>query len=184
MTSKVLAQVLVRILGVYLLVASVVSLGNVLSLVGPGGFRAPLVGALLNVIVTFVAGAFFVRNGDRIGSWLTSDLEAPDQPTSSVDLFPVALAILGVWVLLIGLRSAAIVGVEFLVRPKLDETPATSYIWDRQRLALVTAVVDTIAGIVLISGREGIANAWARLRGRSGDAMDQDSDGGPEPGDE
>jgi len=167
MTSKALAQVLVRILGVYWIVVSLVSVGNVLGFVGPQPIpRGIVVGQSLNVIVTFICGAFFIRSGDRIGAWLTSDLEPADESTGNLDLLTVALAILGVWILILGLRSAAIVGVEFLVRSRSDETPAASYIWDRQRLALVTAAVDTIAGIVLISGREGIANAWARLRGR------------------
>jgi hypothetical protein len=166
MTSKALAQVLVRILGVYFIAASLATVGNVLMFLGPNQFRATVVGASLNVIVTFVVGIILVRNGDGIGAWLTSDFEPAEETTTTVNLLPVALAIFGVWFLVAGLRSAAVVGVEFLARPKFDETPGASYIWDRHRQALVTAVVDTIAGIILISGREGIANAWARLRGR------------------
>jgi len=36
----------------------------------------------------------------------------------------------------------------------------------QQQLAIVRVVVETVAGVSLILGRDGLATAWWRLRGR------------------
>lgn len=76
MTSKALAQVLLRILGVYFFVISLASVGRLFMFFRTQPVpRAILVGESLNVIVMFVVGVVCVRNGDQIGAWLTSDSE-------------------------------------------------------------------------------------------------------------
>jgi hypothetical protein len=43
--------------------------------------RATAAGSVLYVLVSLIAGIYLVRNGDRVGAWLVSDLdEPPEEP--------------------------------------------------------------------------------------------------------
>ena len=147
MNAKTLAQVIIRVWGVMLMVGALASLGNVLMfLPGPAQFRGAAAASLMNFLVSFAAGVYFVRNGDKVGAWLASDLQDDGPPATTIEVMSAALAVLGVYFLVAGLRSGASAGVEWFFQPNLA---------GRQRSALASAVVDIAAGILVVawSGR-------------------------------
>ena len=164
MNAKTLAQVIIRVWGVMLVVGALASSGNILLfLPGSGEWRSAAVGSLISVLISLAAGVYFLRQGDKVGAWLASDLEDAGAPATSLELLSAALAVLGVYFLIIGLRSGAAVGFELLSKPKWDETSTAAYVLERQRQALVSAAVDTIAGVVLLVGHHHLVAGWSRL---------------------
>ena len=163
MNTKTLSQVLIRVWGVVLLVSALASSGNVfLFLGGAGEWRGPAVASFINVLFSFAAGICFVRYGDQIGAWLASDLPDGSGPSSSLEVLSAAFAVLGAYFLVTGLRNGAVVGVELFTKPKWEETATAAYVWERQRQTIVTSVVDTLAGIILLFGRHNIVAGWSR----------------------
>jgi hypothetical protein len=178
MNSTTLSQVIIRVWGVFLVVAALASIGNFLFFLENGGgqWRSSAAAAALHILITFIAGVSFVRYGDQIGKWLASDLPESGPPSSALEILAVAFAVLGAYFLVIGLRSGAVVGIELLTKPKWDGTTPAAYVWERQREAIVVSAVDALAGIILLFGRQNIATGWSRwwhiLRSRGENGID------------
>src|SRR5437016_3802952 len=90
MNGRTLAQVLLRVWGVMLIVFAVASVGNVLLFLIPPGdapattaWRAGGTASAVQMAIYLIAGVFLLRNGDRLGAWLVSDLDDPGPPASS-----------------------------------------------------------------------------------------------------
>jgi hypothetical protein len=78
-------------------------------------------------------------------------------------LLSIGLLLVGVVTLIQGLKDAASLAYALATKPKWVEASATSYLWERECGTVVSAAVNSLAGIVLILGRSGISRAWAQL---------------------
>lgn len=167
MSAKTLAQVLIRVWGLILIVTAVAASGTLFMFTGGSQWRAAAASSVTNLVFSFIAGFFFVRDGDRIGAWLASDLEVEGEPTGppadAKAILSIGLALLGAFYLVEGLRSGAVVALDLVIKPKEDYVNAVAYLWDRDNQAIARAVVDTIAGIILLFGKQNIAGSAARF---------------------
>src|SRR5438477_11786412 len=113
MTAKALAQLLLRLWGIALIIWGVAAVGEVFFLLVPvtepfsgAAFRASGAAAALHVLVYLVAGIVLIRNGDRLGAWLVSDIDNPSSSTvSAIEIEAVGFAVLGAYFLITGIRE-------------------------------------------------------------------------------
>ena len=140
-----------------------------------GLIRMSQIGSILNVAVQALVGAAVIFWAGRISDAIV----ATDADTTirvnanATELQALGFALVGVFVLVAGLQNIAGAAYALFSRPAFDETDALSYLWARQNQAILKALVQIIAGALLVFGRETIARGWSRLRGES---VDRDED--------
>src|SRR5438874_4760361 len=111
MTAKVLAQVLVRVWGLVLIIDVTASIGILGMLFkSPNDLLLPFIPTGIGVLLRAFFGVLLVRNGDRIGAWLTGDIEESGTPANATQIQTVAFAILGAYFLVNGLAQLAGIG--------------------------------------------------------------------------
>jgi hypothetical protein len=64
-----------------------------------------------------------------------------------------------------------------LSRPEVDQTDTWSYMWARQGEAMSKAVVQIVAGALLVFGRAALVRGWSRLRSQAASDSTDDPDG-------
>jgi hypothetical protein len=122
----------------------------------------------LNLAGPCVVGALLVLLADRIATQIVPDTAPLAIAADPVDLTRLGFAITGIFILVSGLEDVASMVRAALTKPEwLAGTPLLSYVWGEQRVAVVRVVVEIVAGAALIAGRDGLATAWWRLRGRA-----------------
>jgi hypothetical protein len=185
MNGTTLAQVLLRVWGVVLIVWALASVGSLFLLLVPAldsagaAFRATAAASFVQVLVFLIAGIALVRNGDRIGAWLASDLDvgASTTPASPIEIEAVAFVILGTYLLVSGIGHIASFAVMLLAKPRWDETSALLFAWKGQPGAIVSGVVYVTAGAILLLRRRNIAAAvsktWRMVRRQDDPSDDQ-----------
>ena len=95
---------------------------------------------------------------------------------NAYELQSLGFALVGVFVLVQGLQNTAGAAYVLYSRPPFDRTTdSLSYLWARQNQAIVAALVQIVAGALLVFGRTTLARGWSRLRGQS---VDDDMDAG------
>ncbi|MHB0972109.1 MAG: hypothetical protein ACYC7A_17415 [Thermoanaerobaculia bacterium] len=179
MNARTLAQVFLRLWGIALLVWGAAGIGNLFLFFVPAeqasdvaAFRMSAAATAISIFVYLFVGLALIRNGDRIGEWLVSDLssEASVSPASALEIQAVALAILGAYFLVDGVRDLAAILGAIVVKPSWDETKTTSLIWDRYRDSLISGAVTTVAGVILLARGQNLAavlsKAWSTIRSR------------------
>ncbi len=179
MSAKTLAELALKVWGVVLLLSSLFSLPAALWTVWivPAGdpqaafIRASQIGYILSVTVQALAGVVVLVWADKIVALFESDVTPLQIEVSSAQLQVLALAIVGVLVLVDGLKNAAAAAYVLLTKPEQDDT--VSYMWARQGEAMIKAVVQIAAGALMVLGREAVVRYWLRLRGEGApDAAD------------
>ncbi len=121
-------------------------------------------------MIQVAAGIAVVVWADRITNLIESDTAPLHIDASARDLQVLGFALVGVFVLLHGLQNIAATAYVWFSKPgwpHLDQADSLSYLWSRQSDAIVRALVQVIAGPLLIFGPKTIATAWSRLRGQS-----------------
>jgi len=68
-------------------------------------------------------------------------------------------------ILVDGLGGALSVVYEVVMRPESDESHLYSYAWKTQREKMVKSVVQVPIGLLLVFGRQTLAERWSRIRG-------------------
>lgn len=173
MNAKTLAQVLLRIWGAVLIIWAVAGAGSLFLLFLPSAnalLRANGAAAALREIVYFIAGILLFRRGDQIGEWLASDIEPRETPpASALEIEAIAFAILGVYLLVAGIRDIAGAVPAFFAIP--GEITASAVVLGRPGQYAIPGLVNLVAGVILLFRRQDIAaalsRAWRRLRSRN-----------------
>ena len=124
-------------------------------------------GSTLNLLVQALVGAAVIVWAGRITDALVA---APDDAVhveaNTHELQALGFALVGVFVLVQGLQNTAGAAYVLFSRPPFDRTGALSYLWARQNQAIVEALVQIVAGALLVFGRTTLARGWSRLRGQ------------------
>jgi hypothetical protein len=185
MNAKTLAELALKIWGVILLVSALASLPVTLLMAAERAgsdpqanlVRMTQIASILSVVIQGAVGMAVLVWADRITGLIESDT-APIQIDASLDeLQMLAFALAGVFILVSGLQNVASAAYVLLSRPKFDETNTLTYLWARQNEAIVKALVQVVAGALLVFGRKSIAHGWSALRGRSlNDDVDESRD--------
>lgn len=124
--------------------------------------------------------AFFLLSGvpglAAIGLWVFADrissvadqveTEEPQQPLAGVDLVRIGTALIGIYVLVLGVISAANVEVATLARPDLDDSYQTMLDeHDARMIGLrISYLVQIVIGLALVFGRERISEMFAKAK--------------------
>lgn len=114
-----------------------------------------------------VIGLALLVLADRVARWVVPESAPLAIDADRVDLAAIGFGIAGIFVVVSGLQDVASIVYAALTKPDwLRGESSSSYVWGQQRVAIVRVVVEAVAGVVLILGRDGLASAWWRLRGR------------------
>ncbi len=171
MTARTLAAIAFRVWGVVMLVTSVVSVATQSALLFSS---ASSVGRpswypwaiLVSFIGPAIVGIVLVVLADPVATRLE-----PDTMTLAIDAGPRDLTVLGfglagIFVLVWALQDIASIVYGAVSKPDwMSSVSGSSYLWGQQSVAIVRAIVECAAGLILVLGRDGLATAWTRLRG-------------------
>ena len=190
MNAKTLAELLLKIWGITLLISALASLPVTLLMITASSgnnseaafLRASQNGSILHLVIQALVGTAIIVWADNITDLIESDTTPLQIDTSTAELQVLGFALVGIFVLVDGLGNVAATVYVWFSRPSFDQTDPVSYIWTRQNEAIVRALVQVVAGALLIFGRETIVHGWSRLRSQSvNDALD-DSENDEQPG--
>jgi hypothetical protein len=188
MTSRSLGTLALKVWGVTILISAVTILPAALAMLKTMSgsdpqtamMRTSEVVAIVNLVFRAVVGAAIVVWSERIVSFMVAEEPPLDINISMAEIVPLTFGVVGIFVLVDGLQNVAGVVYALYAKPQFIESTA-SYVWERQYEAIVRAVPQVAAGVLLIAGRGAIARWWLRLRGIDSDA---DVDEHDEDGDE
>lgn len=183
MNARGLAVALFKVWGVFWLVSGVTSLANLLVEIitnpyasgEPAMRRFSLFSTSATTLVTLGAAVVLLTLGERIAEAVVPAGDEVSLSMPSVQLEVALLGVLGVYLLVVGLRQGAVVGYTLIRKPSWDASGTIEDVWRNLEREVAGAIVNTAAGFVLVLGRKGIAETWARLRpmvsgeGRSSD---------------
>jgi hypothetical protein len=114
-----------------------------------------------------VIGLALLVLADRVARWVVPESAPLAIDAGPSDLVAIGFAIAGIFILVSALQDVASILYAAFTKPNwLTADSWSSYVWGQQRIAIVRVVVEAVAGVVLIVGRDGMARAWWRLRGR------------------
>ena len=190
MNAKTLAELLLKIWGITLLISALASLPVTLLMITASSgnnseaafLRASQNGSILHFVIQALVDSAIIVWADNITDLIESDTTPLQIDTSTAELQVLGFALVGIFVLVDGLGNVAATVYVWFSRPSFDQTDPVSYIWTRQNEAIVRALVQVVAGALLIFGRETIVHGWSRLRSQSvNDALD-DSENDEQPG--
>ena len=122
---------------------------------------------ILSVVIQIAVGIAVVVWADRITNLIESDTAAIQIDASITELQRLGFALVGVYFLVAGLQNAASAGYVLLTKPTFDDADALTYTWDRQKEAIIRGLVGVVSGVLLVLGRQAVADGWSRLRGQS-----------------
>jgi len=175
MTGRAMASIAVKVWGVILVVGALASSPSTIlfaTLAPPVGadtaaIRASQIGQMLNVVLQAGLGIALVLVADRVVRWVV-----PDGPPLRIEVYAselaaLAFALVGVYVLVQGAENIVATVYTLLTRPwwPISKDGPFWYVWERQREAIVRALVQIAVGVPLVFGRRAIVNAWWWLRG-------------------
>jgi hypothetical protein len=185
MNARTLAELALKIWGITLLVSALASLPVTLLMAAAGAgsdpqanlIRTTQIASILGVVIQAAVGTAVIVWADRITDLIESDTAPIQIDTNIAELQVLGFALVGVFILVGGLQNVASAAYVLLSKPKFDETNAWTYMWTRQNEAIVKALVQVIAGGLLVFGRKTIAHGWSVLRGQSlNDDVDESRD--------
>jgi hypothetical protein len=175
MNAKSLAELVLKVWGVILFLGALTSLPATLWMFGAAPtsdpqnalMRASQMYYVLNVAVQALAGFAVLVWADKIVALFESDTTPLQIQATGAELQVLGFALVGVFVLIGGLQNAAGAAYALFSMPKFDQADRWSYMWERQGEAMVKAVVEVVAGALLVFGREALVRGWSRLRGET-----------------
>ena len=179
MTGRAMASIAVKVWGLILVVGALGSSPSTILFVtlvpavsaDTTLLRASQVGLVLNLVLQAGLGIALMLAGDRAVAWVV-----PDGPPLRIDVYAselaaLSFALVGLFVLVQGAENIVATVYTLLTSPWGPTSSDSTfwYVWERQREAIVRALVQIAAGVVLMFGRRRIVNAWWWLRGGQGE---------------
>jgi len=168
-----------------LIVWGVASIGNVLLFVvpkdsfGESPWRVTGAAFVVQMLVYLIAGVFLVRNGDRVGAWLVSDIDEQGPPASASAVELVAFRVIGLYFLIAGVRGLVGLIASVAASPRWDDSGHLASVLTTQSGNVARAVVELAAGVLLIWRVDQIASwfgrGWRAVRSRDEDNPSDDA---------
>jgi hypothetical protein len=188
LTARTLAEILLKVWAVTLVVHGLLGLAQVIS-----QFMSPLNGRewrivaswnLVPLILTLVAGITLLKFSPAIARRLdpapSTGEHGSQMPLPSASLAVVAFGVLGASFLVEGLRDLASALFQLATKPSNADINL-NFMWQQSPQAVIGAAVQTVAGLALLLGREGIAHFAIRVRETPHPPDGSGSDGDPTP---
>ena len=170
MTARTLVVVLLRVIGLYLLVTTAISLPSQIAFLmvpatdeyGGALMRASFIGSVVGIIGRALMGwALFFKTR------VISELVVPEDSASAVisggeQLYVAGVALVGTWILVEGMQDLAASGTVLFL---LFEGEQRSFIFEREVQTVARGVMAVIAGSILIVGQDRVVKWWQSIRG-------------------
>jgi hypothetical protein len=166
MTSRNLAEVLLKLLGVYWLVNAVVSVPG---LVGPRmteldqGWWLVAIQALA-IVLYLALGAWLIANGARVARYLAPTDTGQDEPLTSKRVQAIGLSLLGAYLATAGAAGLAINAVNYFLLEGRETEWINDTFFSRELPSIAANAAYLIAGIGLFVGRSDLTRFWHWLR--------------------
>ena len=182
MTAKSLAELALKVWGVIMIVGALTALPADLAMLGAVDgadaqaalFRtSQIVSSAALGVRAFVALGLIVWS-DRVVNLIVSDGPSLRIAIRAAEARALAFAVVGLSVLLDGLQNAAVVACTLYSKPAI-ESETMPYLWTRQRDSIVRAVVQLVAGFLLLGGRHYVVGVYARMRSEPLDDIEEDA---------
>jgi hypothetical protein len=171
--GRTLAEILLKVWGVTLIVSALASLPMVVTMVGisgePEGAQAGLVRSsqivsMINPAVMAFLGIALITSSARLAERLIPDTAPLAIEADGHQLQALAFTVVGVFVLVDGLRDAAVALYALATKPEWMSDGTMPYLWHQQREAMIGGTVRIAAGVVLIVGRHALGRSWRKVR--------------------
>jgi hypothetical protein len=170
LTPKSLAEVLLKVWALTLTIGALVSiLGLVAQFflppvdMGAASERVAMAFQGVYALLSLIAGITLLKFSADAAEYLAPAGSSAEPPIAVQNLEVIAFGILGAILLVEGLRDLSSAVFQLATKP-VYELEAGSYLWRQSREALVGAGVQTIAGLALLLGRQGIASFIIAIR--------------------
>lgn len=144
MTTRHIAQLCCKALGVYALIFALATLQYMIPLYFSGSYRAPwlyMIGTSLPSILLVALAAFLWLKADALSSLMVPDQGVPNVTSrlSAVEIKKIAYSVLGLFILSDAIPQ--LTGVFFLLAPE-DPSPQTGrFLWEKIVEVLVKAAI-------------------------------------------
>jgi hypothetical protein len=138
--------------------------------------RTTQIGYVLSGVLQALAGMAVMVWANTIVEWFEADTNPLNINLSRTEFQVLGFALVGVVVLVDGLRDASAAAYVLLNKPEFDEYGTLSYVWAREGEVMIKAVVQVVAGALLMFGRETLADGWSRLRARPIHTAERDTE--------
>lgn len=177
MHAKGLAELALKIWAVMLIVQAFLALPAALSMLtlvansaSPQDLliRATQRGHVFNLVIYAVSGIALLIWADKVVALFESDTTPLQIGVTASDVQILGFALTGIFFLVGGLQNAAAVALVFITKPPLDPDDIREFFWEHHGEAMIKAVIQIAAGVLLIFGRTTIARGWSTLRGHAG----------------
>lgn len=166
MTSRGLAEVLLKLFGVYWLVHAIVSLpalATYRSMVSSAGWAVVVIPGL-TVVLYLVLGTWFLAHGRRLSARIAAEEPEGRESVTPQSAQAIAFSVLGLYLASAGVASLASNATSF----KLLEGHETEWVKDeffnREWPSIASSAVYLLAGLGLFFGSSSLAGFWHRLR--------------------
>ena len=170
MTGRVLAEIGLKTWGIIVLAGVVANLPY--SIIVTAGYPDgdPQQEMIRASVIANVLGGAFIGLAMLIWGGKIARVFLPDTPELQLEcgvdqLRTLCFAIVGVFILVDGLGGALSSVYEVVMRPEWDESDLYTYAWRTQREKMVKSAVQIPVGLLLVFGRQTLAERWSRIRG-------------------
>jgi hypothetical protein len=173
MTAKTAGEVALKVWAVILLVSAMLSVPGAVAQFSTKGtsttetshWHVVAVWNSAHLLITVVVAFALFTYAGKISSRFSVDDSQNGAPLDSVSLQNVAFGTLGAYFIVLGIRQCAGLAFELATKPAFEQE-SLAYLWRNQPRILVEAIVQLVAGLVLLLGRRGLSAVWDRLRSR------------------
>lgn len=166
MSVRKLTEIVLRIWGLMLLVRVVAYVPVTLMMLfsGRGGagaeaMRASQFGNLAGTALLAAAGVILLVFAPAIAARLAGEETIATNVTAR-DAFAVGAILLGIIFLVSGAKELVGAAYTLALKPGWDETRSMAYVWERHAQMLPGAIVEIIAGALLLARRRTYAERW------------------------
>ena len=170
MTARTLVAVLLRVIGLYFLVTTAITLPSQIAyLMIPSSddyqgavVRASFIGTVMGLVGRVLIGWALYFKAQWISERVVPEDSAAVAVIAGEQLYVALLSVAGVWLLVNGMEDLAASGtVVFLLHPDTDR----SLLFDREAQQVARGVMGVVAGSILIVGQDRVVRWWQSIRG-------------------
>lgn len=169
-TKRSLAEIALKVWAVTLLVSSVLQIPGIVSQFfavqssSDPMWRVAVASNLVYMVLAAAAGFVILKYAAPLAERLAQPDDTIEIPDKAAALGPVAFGCLGLYFAILGIRNCAGLAYELAIGWSHVRGDNLEWLWRNQPGKLVEAIVQTVAGVALFLGRNGLTTVWGALR--------------------
>lgn len=169
-STRTLVTALLKVWGVVWLISAISGFCNViLELFTQPAFddaatqHFALFSSAATLLVTLGAAVVLLKFGEEISAFIVRADEQFAMGISATQLEAAFLGVLGTYFIVLGFREGAVIAYTLVRKAAWDQSGTLEYMWRNREREMAGAAVEFVAGWLLVLGRKGMAETWARL---------------------